>query len=33
MNKNQKELISKIGIKKYEVIADLINDLLMLLIV
>ena len=27
MNKNQKKLISKIGIKQYDVIADLIDDL------
>ena len=27
MNKNKKELISKIGVKKYQQIADLIDDL------
>ena len=27
MNKNKKELISKIGVKQYQVIADLIDDL------
>tara|TARA_B100001057_G_C22385464_1_gene770119 strand:- start:235 stop:420 length:186 start_codon:yes stop_codon:yes gene_type:complete len=27
MNKNRKELISKIGVKQYQIISDLVDDL------